>query len=199
MPKPRGGPVATCAPRSAARVGSRRRAAVRIAVAQGASAPDRSQAATASASSSAADEVTTFKVRPKPLQYPNRGAYVKGSHEELSLSACNAWLTRSERRSRHACAATQSDVGPTSWEGNKNALASGELRSPPIVATLSRHSRKAEFTLRGSPLSGCIGRPPNVLGVSRTAGPACRSRSGTAVAADDVRRTEWRIANAVTP
>jgi hypothetical protein len=42
-------------------------------------------------------------------------------------------------------------------------------------------------------------RPPNVLGVSGTAGPACRSRSGTAVAANDVQRTEWRTATAVTP
>ena len=41
--------------------------------------------------------------------------------------------------------------------------------------------------------------PPNVLGVSCTAGPACRSRSGGAVAADEVRSTEWRIATAVTP
>ena len=41
--------------------------------------------------------------------------------------------------------------------------------------------------------------PPNVLGVSCTAGSACRSRSGTAVAANDVRRTESRTATAVTP
>ena len=40
---------------------------------------------------------------------------------------------------------------------------------------------------------------PNVLGVSCAAGPASRSRSGAAVAANDVRRTEWRIATAVTP
>ena len=36
-------------------------------------------------------------------------------------------------------------------------------------------------------------RPANVLGVSCTARPACRSRSGAAVAANDVRRT--RVAN----
>jgi hypothetical protein len=42
-------------------------------------------------------------------------------------------------------------------------------------------------------------RPPNVLGVSCAAGPACRSRSGAAVAANDARRTEWRTATAVTP
>jgi len=42
-------------------------------------------------------------------------------------------------------------------------------------------------------------RAPNVLGVSCTAGPACRSRSGAAVAANDVQRTEWRTATAVTP
>src|SRR5687767_6815599 len=41
--------------------------------------------------------------------------------------------------------------------------------------------------------------PANVLGVSCTAGRACRSRSGAAVAANDVRRTEWRTATAVTP
>ena len=35
-------------------------------------------------------------------------------------------------------------------------------------------------------------RPANVLGVSRTAGPACRSRSGMPVATNDVRRSEWR-------
>jgi len=35
-------------------------------------------------------------------------------------------------------------------------------------------------------------RPPNVLGVSCTAGPACRSPSGAAAAGNDVRRTEWR-------
>ena len=42
-------------------------------------------------------------------------------------------------------------------------------------------------------------RAPNVLGVSCEAGPACRSLSGAAVAATDVRRTEWRAATAVTP
>jgi hypothetical protein len=48
------------------------------------------------------------------------------------------------------------------------------------------------------PHIGTVGRP-NVLGVSCAAGPACRSRSGAAVAANDVRRTEWRAATAVTP
>lgn len=33
---------------------------------------------------------------------------------------------------------------------------------------------------------------PNVLRVSCAAGPACRSRSGAAVAGNDVRRIEWR-------
>ena len=42
-------------------------------------------------------------------------------------------------------------------------------------------------------------RPPNVLGVSCAAGPARRSRSGAAVAAHDIRRTESRPATAVTP
>jgi hypothetical protein len=37
------------------------------------------------------------------------------------------------------------------------------------------------------------------LPLSCAAGPACRSPSGTAVAADDVQRTEWRAATAVTP
>ena len=47
--------------------------------------------------------------------------------------------------------------------------------------------------------TGSVIRAPNVLGVSCTAGPASRSRSGAAVAAHDVRRTEWRTATAVTP
>ena len=42
-------------------------------------------------------------------------------------------------------------------------------------------------------------RRANVLGVSCAAGSACRSRSGAAVAANDVRRTELRTATAVTP
>jgi hypothetical protein len=42
-------------------------------------------------------------------------------------------------------------------------------------------------------------RAPNVLGVSCTAGPACRSQSGAAVAANDVRSTEWQTATAVKP
>ena len=42
-------------------------------------------------------------------------------------------------------------------------------------------------------------RAPNVLGVSCTAGPAWQRQSGAAVAADDVRSTEWRTATAVTP
>ena len=42
-------------------------------------------------------------------------------------------------------------------------------------------------------------RMTNVLGVSCAAGPAGRSRSGAAVAANDVQRTEWRVATAVTP
>src|ERR1051325_9682684 len=40
---------------------------------------------------------------------------------------------------------------------------------------------------------------PNVLGVSRTAGPACPSRSGAAVAAEELRSHDWRTATAVTP
>ena len=36
---------------------------------------------------------------------------------------------------------------------------------------------------------------PNVLGVSCTAGPACRSLSGAAVAATDVRRSDSAICN----
>ena len=46
---------------------------------------------------------------------------------------------------------------------------------------------------------GDVIRRPNVLGVSCTAGSACRSRRGAAVAAHDVRRTESRTATAVTP
>ena len=40
---------------------------------------------------------------------------------------------------------------------------------------------------------------PTDLTLSCAAGPACRSRSGAAVAAHDVRRTESRTATAVTP
>jgi len=40
---------------------------------------------------------------------------------------------------------------------------------------------------------------PTHLTLSCAAGPACRSRSGAAVAANDVRRTEARTATAVTP
>jgi hypothetical protein len=39
----------------------------------------------------------------------------------------------------------------------------------------------------------------NVLGVSCTAGHACRSLSGAAVADDELPRSEWRTATAVTP
>ena len=42
-------------------------------------------------------------------------------------------------------------------------------------------------------------RPPNVLGVSCAAGPARRSRSGAAVAAEELRSHDWRTASAVTP
>ena len=43
-------------------------------------------------------------------------------------------------------------------------------------------------------------RPANGPHVKlRGRGPACRSSRGTAVAANDVRRTEWRTATAVTP
>jgi hypothetical protein len=42
-------------------------------------------------------------------------------------------------------------------------------------------------------------RRPNVLGVSCTACPACRSRSGAAVAANELPCSEWRTATAVTP
>jgi hypothetical protein len=37
------------------------------------------------------------------------------------------------------------------------------------------------------------------LTLSCAAGSACRSRSGAPVAADDVRRAEWRTATGVTP
>jgi hypothetical protein len=40
---------------------------------------------------------------------------------------------------------------------------------------------------------------PNVPGVSRTGRPACRSRSGTPVAANKLLRSEWRPATSVTP
>jgi len=41
--------------------------------------------------------------------------------------------------------------------------------------------------------------PANVLGVSCAAGPACRSCSGAAVAAEELRSHDWRTATAVTP
>ena len=39
----------------------------------------------------------------------------------------------------------------------------------------------------------------NVLAVSRTAGPECRGRRGTAVAAEELRSHDWRTATAMTP
>ena len=42
-------------------------------------------------------------------------------------------------------------------------------------------------------------RLANVLGVSCTAGPACRSRGGAAVAAEELPSHDWRTATAVTP
>ena len=67
---------------------------------------------------------------------------------------------------------------------------------------MDRHSRRAckYAELHGKRAAArLLNRPANVLGVSCAAGPACRSRSGTAVAANDVRRTEWRTATVVTP
>jgi hypothetical protein len=61
---------------------------------------------------------------------------------------------------------------------------------PPMVCTWAEQLKNAKRRSL---------RPPNVLGVSCTAGSACRSRSGAAVAANDVRSTEWRTATAVTP
>lgn len=39
----------------------------------------------------------------------------------------------------------------------------------------------------------------NVLGVSRTAGPACRSQSVMPVATDNVGSTDWQTATGMTP
>jgi len=87
---------------------------------------------------------------------------------------------------------------------------------------VQRRWRRAEFAAHGSPLQRCEGearghqwqrvrrkvwRTRSVgdhvgltdLTLSCAAGSACRSRSGAAVAAHDVRRTEWRFATAVTP
>jgi hypothetical protein len=88
-----------------------------------------------------------------------------------------------ERR-RHTCADTESDVDATR-QGNNYALACGSAASHLTLAT-------REVDADGFSLSRCIPGPPNVLGVSCAAGPACRSRRGAAVAANEVLRTEWR-------
>src|SRR5215213_10539523 len=66
-------------------------------------------------------------------------------------------------------------VGSAAW-----ARSSCDKRMARIVAEVA------------STRSGVEPRLHNVLGVSCTAGSECRSRSGAAVAANDVRSTEWR-------
>jgi hypothetical protein len=69
---------------------------------------------------------------------------------------------------------------------------------PVAMADLRCPCRYAELHGERADTENVI-RRPNVLGVSCAAGPACRNRSGAAVAANDVRSTEWRVATAVTP
>ena len=73
------------------------------------------------------------------------------------------------------------------------------IRSRKACATRERAAGRLAGAARVKSCRGFLNAQPNVLGVSCAAGPACRSRSGAVVAANDVRRTEWRTATAVTP
>jgi hypothetical protein len=79
-----------------------------------------------------------------------------------------------------------------------------------LVCDLGRitRTRRPERTNEGTTHSShparafhatCSVVPPNVLGVSCTAGPACQIRSGAAPATNDVRSAESRPATGVTP
>src|SRR4028119_1890025 len=81
----------------------------------------------------------------------------------------------------------------------KSALACGEPRSPPRVATLSHYYALSEVGPTHHSTHVAFGVRLTDLTLSCAAGPACRSRSGAAVAANDARRTESRSANGVTP
>jgi len=82
---------------------------------------------------------------------------------------------------------------------NNYALPCGELRSPPVLATLSRMLTISEVepTHVSTLVTFCV--RPTDLTLSCAARAACRSLSGAAVAANDVRRTGWRPATGVTP
>src|SRR5688500_10206247 len=68
----------------------------------------------------------------------------------------------------------------------------------PGVVRITLNAEGSRSFMESGPTAIVI-RPPNVLGVSCTAGPACRSRSGAAVAAEELRSHDWRTATAVTP
>ena len=73
-------------------------------------------------------------------------------------------------------------------------LAGGSVRCPPRHRRFSApppRGERAAWRVHGNVrTTKTVIRPPNVLGVSCTAGPARRSRSGTAVAANDVREEQ---------
>src|SRR4028119_420456 len=74
----------------------------------------------------------------------------------------------------------------------KSALACGEPRSPPRVATLSHYYALSEVGPTPHSTHVAFGVRPTDLTLSCAAGPVCRNRSGAAAAANDVRRTESR-------
>lgn len=65
---------------------------------------------------------------------------------------------------------------------------------PPRLTRCERRALLGGLLARSTPGF----RQPNILGVSRTAGPACRSRSGAAVDAEELHGDDWRTATAVT-
>jgi hypothetical protein len=93
-------------------------------------------------------------------------------------------------------------VGRAWWSGPEMPAATvqGTLwNSTDSIGQSATVTRSVRATPRHDRVALRLHGLANVLGVSCAAGPACRSRSGAAVAANDVRRTEWRTATAVTP
>ena len=99
----------------------------------------------------------------------------------------------------HSCMPRQRMLNLPHGRANNYALACGELRSPPVRATLSRMLTISEVepTHVSTLVTFCV--RPTDLTLSCAARAACRSLSGAAVAANDVRRTGWRPATGVTP
>ena len=119
---------------------------------------------------------------------PRRGVLFRRAADPLPVQRATISCSRALVAEHRDSAAHYQGCDGRVFESPQNDKCEGCVGAHPFMRRPDAHASRA-----------CTFGQPNGLGVSCAAGPACRSRSGAAVAADDVRRTEWRTATAVTP